>query len=119
MDMIGKFDADVRKAVKHGGGAREMAELFVNTAPDLGDLGPTIADMWLKNQASNDPDIGWLAEALAFLLGTELADASNGEPRISADDWAEIRDAVTAEAEDLPLETLEAMMQAFVAKGLV
>jgi hypothetical protein len=118
MDAIGKFDADVRKAVKHGGGATEIAELFVNTAPDLGDLGRTLADMWLKKQ-EGEADINWLAEALAFLLGIEWAAEGAVNEGISADDWAEIRDAVAADAEDLPLEALETMMQVFVAKGLV
>jgi hypothetical protein len=119
MDAIGKFDADVRKVLKRGGGATEIAELFVDTAPDLGGLEHIMANLWLKNQGNAEPDIGWLAEALAFLLGTEVAAESNVGRGISDDDWAEIRDAVTAEAEDLPLETLEVMMQVFIEKGLV
>jgi hypothetical protein len=119
MDAIGKFDADVRKSLKRGDGVAEIAKLFVDTAPDLGGLGQTIADLWLKKQKDAEPDITWLAEALAFLLGTELDAESNEGRGISDDDWADIRDAVTAEAEDLPLETLEVMMQVFVGKGLV
>jgi hypothetical protein len=144
MDAIGKFDADVRKVLKRGGGAAEIAELFVATAPDLGGLEHIMANLWLKNQGNAEPDIDtrrraaspecnttgvqqprlagsvdWLAEALAVLLGTELAAESNVGRGISDDDWAEIRDAVTAEAEDLPLETLEGMMQVFIEKGLV
>jgi hypothetical protein len=119
MDAIGKFDADVRKTLKRGGKAAEIAELFVSTAPALGDLGQTIADLWLKKQGDGEPNIDWLAEALAFLLGTELAPESAVKSGITDDDWGEIRDAVTAEAEDLPLETLEAMMQVFIEKGLV
>lgn len=135
MDTIQKFYTDIRKAVKHGrteGGTyqteavcKDIAGRFVSLFPDLGSLPESIADYWLQNkilksaQIESEPseqNLLWLVTAADILNGSYTNEADD---ELTEQDWKELCDLVTAEAEDLPIDELTDLMSIFMSKNIL
>ena len=134
MTDIQKFFSDVGKIIKHDRAdnagnynaeraSRAVADFFVSSNKGMAELPSSLAEYWLNNKVlphlSEDPcpsadAIDWLGDAQELLDGTIGTDT-----HFSADDWAELRDMVNCEAEDLPIDALTSMMSVIMDHGAI
>jgi hypothetical protein len=97
----------------------ELSRLFLASTRDFGTLGTELANYWTerysKNLASNEDKktaVDWLGSALALLFGCFTASMDFPDS-----DWAEIREIVSAEAENLDMDLLVSIMTIIVERG--
>ena len=127
-----KFYADLTRIIKHDRAdhagnydgvraSQAVASRFIKEVPELQELAEGIADYWLSTyiypsdvpeQEPTEEHKIWLGTVLDFFDGT-LSDASV----FTKDDWSEIRDQINYASQDLPLETLSAMMGILLENG--
>jgi hypothetical protein len=131
MTPLGKFEADIRRCIKHeraahGGQcdalrvAQKIAETFCACCPECAALAEAIGAYWLRvyikpaADLASEPSqehIDWLVEMLAFLSGIDA-----GICVVPPEDWREIRELVSCEAGTLPLDLLSRLMSALLDK---
>lgn len=97
----------------------ELSRMFLVWTRDFGEVGTNIAAYWtnkysqtLTSDAERKTAIEWFAAAIALLSGcfTEKMDFPD-------EDWYEIRDIVSAEADDLDIDLLMTIMTVIVDRG--
>lgn len=103
-------------AVKLGS---ELSRMFLVWTRDFGDIGTDLASYWNTRypETMNTPEgrktaVEWFASALALLSGCFTA-----QMNFPDDDWAEIRDIISAQAETLEMDLLVSMMTVIVDRG--
>lgn len=127
-----KFYADVKRCLKRERAsgtynalhaARAVAALFTSYNADMPLLMHSLADHWFASYIERsacpeseptDEHIEWLATALSFVAGDMESDQN-----FCKKDWAVIRDIVSAEAEDLPIDVLSGMMTILVSRKVL
>jgi hypothetical protein len=122
MNSTQKFDADIRKILKQRESAlSRVVEAFCGNFSHIQNLARGIGDYWLKkyiepsaspNEEPTREHIDWLLDAFSFLSGDE-----DDFTAITLDDWKEIRDIISCEADGIPLKTLTQLMSCVVDKG--
>ena len=97
----------------------ELSRLFLIWTRDFGTLGTAFADYWNAKYANSlsAPEGrkaagDWLAAALALLSGCFTT-----EMDFPDEDWAEIRDIISAEAETLDMDLVMSIMTVIVDRG--
>jgi len=129
MNDFRKFQADMRRMMKYERSisayeprniCSKAAALFVSDNRGLGKLPDAIADYWIKTYIETSPrpddeptekNIDRLAAMQSFLEGTD-----DGTEVLSAQDWKELGNLVSCEADDLPLDVLRNLMEIIVEK---
>ena len=138
MDTIQKFYTDIRKAVKQTHSrkeadkteavCREISKRFSHLFAHLGNLPESIADYWLQNkivksaQPENEPseqNLLWLVNAAEILNGSYTDEPDETDDTFSEQDWKELCELVTAEAEELPIDELTDLMAVFMSKNVL
>lgn len=133
MEITQKFYTDIRKAVKQARSqgrtgntealCRKISSRFSNLFTHFGSLSESIADYWLQNkiiksgQPENEPseqNLLWLVTAAEILNGSYTDEADDA---FTDEDWKELCSLVTAEAEQLPIDTLTDLMSVFMSKN--
>lgn len=104
-------------ALSADGAVSRAQALFARGVSSL--IGPTLTEevfaQWRERQSdARRPDLQALGYRAAFLLG-EFDGASMS---LKADEWEDLRDAITAEAGDLDLELLNELMSALLDRGV-
>lgn len=131
MTEIEKFNSDLSRAVKHNRNADgslnqdafySHAENLFKRASSVGGCLPTSLFGYWKSEyvdcssnPQNEPteeNINRLSAMLAF-----LCNSNEYEDCLTNDDWVEMSDMVSAEAEDMPIEQLQDLMSIIVSKG--
>lgn len=126
MTDLDKFasDADrvLSRALKPGATARaaatELSRLLASSVRGLEPLAEGFALIWERRFADSltpgnaRAAVDWLVAAFAF-----LSDAFAPEMDFPDDDWEDIRELLSAEAEDLDMDTLTSMMTVIVERG--
>lgn len=131
MTPIEKFNSDVIRSIKHNRNSdgtlnendfyAHVENLFKRTSTVSGCLPNNIFGYWkseyidTSSEPQNEPtedNINRLSALLAF-----MCNSSEFEEFLSDDDWVELSDIVSAEAEYLPIETLQDLMAIIVSKG--
>lgn len=130
MDLIQKFYSDVEKIKKHnrdGSGKlntaavkNQIVSLFENNNRNLCDLPHSLAEYWLSEYVEPElsggaseistQTVDKLAAMYAFLIDDSQTDV------LTDRDWKKIGEAVNYEAEDLPMDSLSALMTVLVDK---
>lgn len=84
-------------------------------APVVGEVASGELFRWWRERHASGPSVGWdkLGHLAAFVLG-EYDDASMD---LDAEDWASVRDIVSAEAEEMNLADLTRLMADLVSRG--
>ncbi len=122
MHDIDKFASDAAKIAARTAPAKladELARHFEIWARDYGSLGSMIAQFWkdryagtLTDDAGRASALAWLEAALALVSGNFTAGMDFPD-----DDWTELREIVSAEAEDLDIELLTTILGVIVERG--
>jgi hypothetical protein len=128
MTDIDKFysDADriMAKAGAPGSGgtaklASDLSRHFLLWARDYGDVGTDMATWWMEHYADTlgsdegrKAAVEWFGALLALLTGNFTA-----EMDFPTDDWNEIRDTVSACADDLDIDIITTIMTVIVERG--
>ena len=124
MNDIQKFQADIKRIIKHdradNGGvydgvraSRTIMDLFVSSNKDCTGLAQSISELWLSKVTSStnpleepsETNQNWLFDVQEFLDGTLGSDTV-----LTKDDFIELRNLIDYEAEDLPVEMITSMM---------
>lgn len=99
--------------------AAELSRHFEIWTRDYGNLGSMISQYWkdrytamLATEAGRTAALVWLEFALALISGNFTADMDFPD-----DDWAELREIVSSEAEELDLELLTTILGVIVERG--
>ena len=138
MDTIQKFYTDIRKTVKHGRTegrtyqadtvCKEITHRFSNLFTHLGNLPESIAGYWLQNRIlksaaldtePSEQNLLWLVNAAEILNGSYTDEADEMDDTFSEQDWKELCELVTAEAEELPIDELTDLMSIFMSKNVL
>jgi len=97
----------------------ELSRMFLVWTRDYGDIGTDLAAYWterygntLTTDAGRKSALDWFGAALALLSGC-FGDTMN----FTDEDWEEIRDIVSAEAENLDMDLLVSIMTIIVERG--
>lgn len=136
MTLTEKFRADVQRTIKHeradnngrydaSKAIEKIMNLFMRSTVVPGNLPRAVAYYWKETfidpipseEMENEPTpyhIDMLAAFLGFLENTH-----EDEDLIEDEDWKELGELVNFEAEDLPIETLQALMMTIVSKGAI
>lgn len=132
MTDIQKFRADARRIIKCGraetGGAydaekicNEVIELFLRGTTIPGALPQSCAEYWKNAYVGSSPqpeeepsaeNIDRLGAILSF-----LENSGEDEELLTDDDWQKLGELTSYEAEDLPLDMLQALMGVIVRHG--
>ncbi|ULQ60894.1 hypothetical protein K7I13_06430 [Brucepastera parasyntrophica] len=127
MIPLDKFHSDANKICKHmspaggsgNGAAQELARLFLSYTKQYGNIGYDLITYWngKYDRGLADPQtaaaaIDWLTNALALLSGEFTKEMDFPDA-----DWMEIRDCITAEADNLDIDLLTSIMSVFVERG--
>lgn len=131
MTEIEKFNSDLSRAVKHNRNADgtlnqnafySYAENLFKRASSVGGcLSTSLFGYWKSEyidcsiNPQNEPteeNINRLSAMLAF-----LCNSNEYEDCLTDEDWVEMSDMVSAEAEDMPIEQLQDLMSIIVSKG--
>ena len=132
MTDISKFQSDVQRILKRDRQENSGKSDFMRVAPELqklfsrsaacpDSLSASVFEYWeneyVHNSADfqNEPTQDHL-EKLSALLSF-LEDDREDTEILTKHDWQELSDIVKYEADDLPLETLQSLMQTLVEKG--
>ena len=131
MDSTQKLISDIEKIKKHyraqhngeydgEKACSQIKELFARSNPTLHSVAQSFAEYWYDTYIANSADIheepsqdniSRLAAMQSILdEDTEYTDL------LSNDDWQFMCQTVSAEAEDLPIETLNSLMSLFLDK---
>lgn len=133
MTTIDKFLSDIQRTIKHdranNGGhydakraCTQIAKLFENNNRNLGALAVSIGDYWLNTyilasqDLANEPSEENTERIKAFQNFSDC-DEEADYSILTADDWETLRDFVDDTAEDLPLDSLQAMMNLILQNG--
>lgn len=99
--------------------AAELARMFLVCARDYGDLASNLAAYWIDEYTSSlsttegrKSAVDWFSFLLALLEGTFTKDMD-----FSDRDWEEIRDNVSADAENLDMDLVMSIMTIVVDRG--
>lgn len=133
MTNTDKFLADIKRVVKrYRSGStqydgvecsRQVAKLFCSYHKDLGDLPESIVQYWMDSYILKSPNLAeeptlssqsWLADVLEFLAREE-----SQFNFITREDWMVLRDFVSYEAEELPMEMLSSLMGILLERGVL
>ncbi len=97
----------------------ELSRMFLAWTRDFGDIGTDLSVYWneryktkLGDETGRKAAIEWLGAAIALLSGCFTAKMDFPD-----EDWAEIRDIVSAEADNLDIELLMSIMTVIVERG--
>lgn len=128
MTDIDKFfsDADrlVARASSPGSAAAgklgsELSRLFLIWTRDFGDIGTALDAYWtgryagtLKDDAGRKAAIAWLGAAVSLLSGCFTSGMDFPD-----EDWHEIREIISAEAENMDLDLLTSILTVIVDRG--
>lgn len=128
MTDIDKFYSDADKLVTRasvpgssfaGKLKSELSRLFLIWTRDYGQLGTAFCEYWhitygdsLSTENDRKAAVEWLASALCLLSG-----CFTKEMDFPDRDWQEIRDIISAEAEDLDIDMLMSIMSIIVERG--
>lgn len=132
MTEIGKFMADVQRALKHdrqeNGGksdynriVKQLRTTFERATIVQTSLADAVFEYWENEYIFNSPDMNTepseentekLASFLAF-----LNDEEENRENISEKDWQELGELVNYEAEDMPIDQLQNLMRVLVSHG--
>jgi hypothetical protein len=125
-----KFDADLRRILKHERNAKDgfdsvraaktIASAFEEAFPDAQNLAREIGGYWIKTRvasapsrdAINDAALDWIVEAYTFLSGVDDFELC----AISDADWQEIRAMLSCEAGGLPVPLLTRLLNVLMQK---
>jgi hypothetical protein len=119
MQPTDKFRSDLDHAARRAAGKGEKAEVeairdfFYRSFPKVGEetMAALFSSYQERRRASADKAAAWLAG-----VGSILMMDYDGTPLEKAD-WAELRDAVSLEEEELDIELLEYVMSLVVDHG--
>ena len=132
MTDMQKFRADVQRLVKHNRAdnngrynaektCNDIIELFLRETTVPGALPQSCAEYWKRTyidesaSPENEPtaeNVDRLGAILSF-----LENSGEDEELLTDDDWRMLGELVNYEAEDLPLDILQALMGVIVQKG--
>ena len=128
MTDIDKFYSDADKLVARasvpgslaaGKLASELNRMFLIWTRDFATIGPALADYWssryqgtLDTETGRTAAIEWLASAVSLLAG-----CFTPEMDFPDEDWNEIRDIISAEADTLDMELVMSLMSIIVERG--
>lgn len=128
MTNIDKFYSDADRIMARAGApgnqdmkklAAELSRHFLGWTRDYGELGPNLSTYWIDEYSNtlSTPEgrkaaIEWFGALLALLSGSFTA-----EMDFSDRDWEEIRENVSAEAEDLDMDLVASIMTVIVERG--
>ena len=132
MTDIQKFRADVQRLIKHSRAdnngrynaektCNDIIELFLSETTVPGALPQSGAEYWKRTyidesaSPENEPtaeNVDRLGAILSF-----LENSGEDEELLTDDDWRMLGELVNYEAEDLPLDILQALMGVIVQKG--
>ena len=97
----------------------ELCRLFLAWTRDYGDIGTNLAAWWTeryapgtKTDAARQQAIEWFSAVLALLSG-----CFTSEMDFPDDDWDEIRDNISSEAENLDMDLITTIMTIIVDRG--
>lgn len=124
MTSIEKFRSDAFRIAKNANHQKEDAlhtikNFFVKSSSAPKTLTLSLSDYWqhtVTNHSLDDNAIEKACSFLALLLGCFSCE---DESFVSEDDWQEIANIVSSEAEDIPLETLSSIMSILVEKKVL
>jgi hypothetical protein len=124
MNSVQKFEADIRRALKHDRHASatydgihacsRVAEVFGAAFPQTPGVAQEISAYWLKKyiepaqKPADEPTqshVDWLLDAYSFLEGSD-----DERSAIPLEDWKDIRDIISYEAGDMPVDILTQLM---------
>lgn len=132
MQKIQKFLSDAQKIKKHNRSddaknydskraCAQIANLFENNNKGIGEFPRSMTYYWinhyilsssdLKNEPT-DENLNKLAAIQSFIDG-DAQDLEN----LNDDDWKNITESINADAEDIPIEMLQKMMNIVLEKG--
>lgn len=134
MTNVEKFRADVARSLKHiradnngrydsQKAVKDVVALFLRQSSLKGSLASSLAEYWQKtyiDESKNPLDepteenISRLCAIFSF-----LENSHEYEESLNDDDWRMISELVNYEAEDLPIETLQSLMETIVEKGVI
>lgn len=111
--------ASVPGSIAAGKLGSELSRMFLVWTRDFGEIGANLASYWsdkysasLSTENGRKAAIEWFGAAIALLSGcfTEKMD-------FPEDDWHEIRDIISAEAESIDMDLLMSLMTVIVERG--
>lgn len=134
MTNVEKFRADVARSLKHvradnngrydsQKAVKDVVALFLRASSLQGSLASSLAEYWQKtyidesqnpNDEPTEENINRLCAIFSF-----LENSHEYEESLNDDDWRMISELVNYEAEDLPIETLQSLMETIVEKGVI
>lgn len=129
MNDIQKFQADVKRIIKHdradNGGSydgirasKSIAELFISSNKDCQGLAQSVSELWLTKITSSlkteeepsENNLSWLYDVQEFMDGT-----LDGDTVLTKADFEELRELIGYEAEELPVDMLTSMMSTIMS----
>lgn len=128
MTNIDKFYSDADRLMTRAGApgntnpvklSGELSRLFLTWTRDYGELGPNLSTYWigeyentLATPEGRKKAVEWFGSILALLSGCFT-------PQMDFDDrdWEEIRENVSAEAENLDMDLVTSIMMVIVERG--
>ena len=132
MTTVEKFQADVQRCIKHTRAenkgnynsqkaCQDITSLFLRQTTVPGSLPSSLAEYWQRTYIDNSANpqeepTAQNIERLCALLSF-LEDSHEFEDALTTEDFHMLGELVNYEAEDLPLEQLQAMMATVVSKG--
>ena len=128
MTNIDKFYSDADRLMAKAGApgaqdlkklAAELSRLFLGWTRDYGEIGANLSTYWideysltLSTPEGRKAAVEWFGAVLAL-----LSDCFTAEMDFSDRDWEEIRENVSAEAEDLDMDLVATIMTVIVERG--
>lgn len=100
-----------------GGALRDMEGLFLSQNRACSDLCASLFSWWRGKYAAGPELDDGAVEKIAAV--NSFVNCEGDTDALDAEDWARIKEEVGYEAENLPLETLSAMMKAVVDHGAI
>ena len=131
MDSIQKLVSDIEKVKKHYRAEHnnnydgekvclQIADLFARTNRNLSSVAQSFADHWYSTYIISSADIKNEPSEDNITRLTALQSILDGEPEgtdlLTDEDWQSLCETVNAEAEDIPIETLNSLMSIFLEK---
>jgi hypothetical protein len=128
MTDIDKFFSDSDRLMARGSAtgkidcqklASELTRLFLTWTRDYGELGSNLAAYWIEQYSTtlSTPEGRKQATEWFGSLLSLLSNSFTAEMDFSDKDWDEIRENVSAEADNLDLELITSIMMIIVERG--